>query len=156
MKSTEIAARGADLHFLGYPREFSPDGRQPNLLDHANFDTSDTWLRMPGAYTRYGDVTELVRSADDRFAILAAGDEITLRFPASALSPVPPGCVRTFLLKSDSFCKDMDLYTGGSQSVEPLPFHGMKAYPYGPDQHCPQNDMTRRYRQEYNTRIIEP
>ena len=153
---TEIAARGADLHFLGYPREFSPDGRQPNLLDHANIDTSDTWLRMPGAYTRYGDVTELVRSADDRFAILAAGDEITLRFPASALSPVPPGCVRTFLLKSDSFCKDMDLYTGGSQSVEPLPFHGMKAYSYGPDQHCPQNDMTRRYRQEYNTRIIEP
>ena len=156
VKSTEIAARGADLHFLGYAREFSPDGRQPNLLDHANIATSDTWLRMPGAYTRYGGVTELVRSADDRFAILAAGDEITLRFPPSALSPVPPGCVRTFLLKSDSFCEDMDLYTGGSQSVVPLPFHGMKAYPYGPDQHCPQNDMTRRYRQEYNTRIIEP
>jgi len=153
---TEIAARGADLHFLGFPREFSPDGRQPNLLDHANINTSDTWLRMPGAYTRYGDVSELVRMADDRFAILAAGDEITLRFPAGALPPVPPGCVRTFLLKSDSFCKDMDLYTGGSQSVEPLPFHTMKAYPYGPEQHYPENDMTRRYRREYNTRIIEP
>ena len=112
--SRKSRPRGGDLHFLGYPREFSPDGRRPNLLDYANIDRSDTWLRMPGAYTRYGDVTELVQAADDRFAILAAGDEITLRFPASAFGPVPAGCVRTFLLKSDSYCKDMDLYTGGS------------------------------------------
>ncbi len=156
VKLTEVAARGADLHFLGYPREYSPDGRQPNLLDHSNIDTSDTWLRMPGAYTRYGDVTNLLNLADDRFAIMAAGDEITLRFPAAALPPVPPGCVRTFLLKSDSYCKDMDLYTGGSQSVEPLPFHGMKSYPYGPDEHYPRSTMNSRYRLEYNTRIIEP
>ena len=110
---------------------------------------------MPGAYTRYGDVTELVR-ADDHFAILAAGDEITLRFPASAFGPVPPGYLRTFLLKSDSYCKDMDLYTGGSESVEPLPFHAMKSYPYGPGEHYPDTDATRRYRQQFNTRVIAP
>ncbi len=97
-----------------------------------------------------------MQSADDRFAILAAGDEITLRFPAASLPPVPPGCVRTFLLKSDSYCKDMDLYTGGSQSVEPLPFHGMRSYPYGTDEHYPENESTRRYRLEYNSRIMVP
>jgi len=152
----EVAASGADLHFLGYPREFSPDGRRPNLLDYANINTSEVWMRMPGAYTRYGDVTELVKAADDQFAILAAGDEITLRFPASAFGPVPSGCVRTFLLKSDSYCKDMDLYTGGGERVEPLPFHAMKGYPYGPEEHYPDTDSNRHYRQQYNTRVIAP
>jgi hypothetical protein len=152
----EAEARWADLHFLGYPREYSPDGRRPNLLDHANINTSDTWLRMPGSYTRYGDVTELMRSCDDCFAIMASGDEITLRFPASAFGPVPAGFTRTFLFKGDSFCKDMDLYTGGGDKVEPLPFHGMSAYPYGPGEKHPDTDTTRRYRREYNTRIIAP
>ena len=111
---------------------------------------------MPGAYTRYGDVTELVQAADDRFAILASGDEVTLRFPAGAFGPVPAGYERTFLLKTDSYCKDMDLYTGGGDRVEPLPFHAMTAYPYGPDEHYPETDATRRYREQYNTRIIAP
>lgn len=154
LKQQEVAARSSDLHLLGFPREFSPDGRRPNLLDYANIDRSDTWRRMPGAYTRHGDVTELVHSADDRFVILAAGDEVTVRFPVSAFGPVPSGCVRTFLLKSDSFCKDMDLYTGGSESVEPLPFHAMKSYPYGPDECYPDTPTTREYRKQYNTRII--
>ncbi|MGC8639586.1 MAG: FG-GAP-like repeat-containing protein [Isosphaeraceae bacterium] len=155
LKLTEVAARSGDLHYLGFPREFSPDGRRPNLLDYANIDPSDTWQRMPGAYTRYGDVTELVHAADDRFVILAAGDEVTLRFPASAFGPVPPGWARTFLLKSDSFCKDMDMYTGGSESVEPLPFHAMTSYPYGSNEHYPATDATRGYRRKFNTRFIQ-
>jgi len=32
----------------------------------------------------------------------------------------------------------------------------MKTYPYGPKEHYPRNELTRRYRQSYNTRIIEP
>jgi tetratricopeptide (TPR) repeat protein len=154
LKLKEVRPQSGELHYLGYPRAYSPDGRRPNLLDYANIDRSDTWLRMPGAYTRYGEVTELVQSADDQFVILASGDEVTLRFSANALGPVPAGCVRTFLLKSDSFCKDMDLYTGGSESVEPLPFHAMKSYPYGPDEHYPDTEATRRYRRQYNTRIV--
>jgi hypothetical protein len=156
LKLTEVAVREADLHFLGYPRGFSPDGRNPNLLDYTHVSASETWLKMPGAYTRYGDVTELLASADDRFAILAPGDEITLRFNASVLGPVPPGCVRTFLLKTDSYCKDMDVYTGGSDQVEPLPFHAMKTYPYGPDEHYPETATTRSDRRRYSTRIIAP
>ena len=150
----EAGAAQADLHYLGFPREFSPDGRKPNLLDYANIDRSTAWLHMPGSYTRYGDVTELVQGADDRFAIMASGDEITLRFPATAFGPVRPGYVRTFVLKTDSYCKDMDLYTGGSAGVDPLPFHGMSTYPYGPAEHYPDNDATRAYRSRYNTRVI--
>jgi tetratricopeptide (TPR) repeat protein len=150
----EVSATGADLHFLGFPREFSPDGRKPNWLDYANVDRSTSWLHMPGSYTRYGDVTELVQRADDRFAIMAAGDEVTLHFPAAAFGPVRPGSVRTFVLKTDSYCKDMDLYTGGSAGVDPLPFHGMSHYPCGPAEHYPDNETTRAYRRGYNTRVV--
>jgi hypothetical protein len=36
--------------------------------------------------------------------------------------------------------------------VEPLPFHGMSAYPYGADEHYPDDDLHRAYRREWNTR----
>ena len=65
------------------------------------------------------------------------GEELTLRFAADAFGPVPEGCRRSFLLKTDSYCKDMDLYTAFPDTLEPLPFHGMSGYPYRPDERYP-------------------
>ncbi len=154
LKVREVAARSADLHFLGYPREYSPDGRQPNLLDYANLDRAVPWKVMAGDYTRFGEVGALLREADDCFVIMGHGEELTLRFPAEAFGPVPPGCRRTFILKTDSYCKDMDLYTAHGDTVGPLPFHAMTSYPYGPEQRYPENEKTRTYRREYNTRTV--
>lgn len=151
---TELAATQADLHYLGYPREYSPDGRRPNLYDYANVDSSVLWKPMAGMYTRYGDVTELVHQADDCFVIMAPGDELTLRFPAGALPAVRPGYRRSFILQTDTYTKDMDLYTAYPDTVEPLPFHLMRSYPYGPDQHYPDTERTRSYRQRFNTRQV--
>jgi hypothetical protein len=151
---SEAAAASADLHFLGYPREYSPDGHHPNLCDYENIDHEAAWKLLAGRYTRYGDVTELLQAADDCFAIMGHGEEITIRFAANAFGPVPPGMQRSFLLKSDSYCKDMDLYTAFPTRVEPLPFHGMSGYPYGPDEEYPDNETTRQYRELYNTRVI--
>jgi len=150
----EVAAGRADLHYLGYPREYSPDGHHPNLCDYDNVDRTAPWKLMSGRYTRYGEVAELLEEADDCFAIMGHGDEITLSFPADAFGPVPAGRRRTFLLKTDSFCKDMDLYTAHGDTVGPLPFHAMSGYPYGPDEHYPDNAKTRNYRQRYNTRHV--
>lgn len=150
----EAAVRSADLHFLGYPREYSPDGRGPNLCDYGNVDRSAAWKLMAGDYTRYGEVGELLAAADDCFAIMGHGEEITLRFAADDFGAVPAGCRRSFLLKTDSFCKDMDLYTAHPDSVEPLPFHGMSGYPYGAGESYPDTPATRDYRQRYNTRRV--
>ncbi len=150
----EVAAHRADLHCFGYPREYSPDGRRPNLYDYSNVDRYVPWKRMPGLYTRFGDVTELLSKPDDGFVIMGPGEELTLRFPAAALAPVPPGHRRSFLLKTDSYCKDMDLYTACGDTVEPLPFHAMRGYPYPSDQRYPDTDATRRYRRTYNTRQV--
>ena len=152
----EVTASSADLHFLGYPREYSPDGRQPNLLDYANVDRAVPWKVMAGAYTRFGEVGELLREADDRFVIMGHGEEVTLRFPADAFGPVPPGYQRSFILKTHSYCKDMDLYTAYGDTVEPLPFRAMTSYPYGPNERYPDNDRLRAYQREYNTRVVPP
>lgn len=152
---SELAPSSADLHYLGYPREYSPDGRQPNLLDYSNLDRAVAWQLMAGDYTRFGDVTRLVEETDDCYVIMGRGEEVTLRFNADALGPVPVGCRRSFLLKTDSYCKDMDLYTAHPDTVEPLPFHGMSSYPYPPGERYPDNELTREYRSEYNTRRVK-
>lgn len=154
MAIREVPATSADLHFLGYPREYTPDGRKPNLMDYDSLDRSAGWKLMPGDYTRYGEVGELLREADDCFVIMGHGDEVTLRFPVAAFGPVSPGCRRTFLLKTDSYCKDMDLHTAHPDRVEPLPFHAMSGYPYGPGEHYPDTAKAREYRQRFNTRKV--
>ena len=42
--------------------------------------------------------------------------------------------------------------TWSSQTVEPLPFHGMSAYPYGADEKFPDTPEHRAWRREWNTR----
>jgi hypothetical protein len=109
---------------------------------------------MPGRYTREGDVTPLVTAADDRFVVAASGDEIAVSFEAGALPHVPDGWTRTFLLYADGFSKEMNLHSASPDLLEPLPFHAMSAYPYGPLEKYPDTPEHLRYRAEYNTRVI--
>jgi len=110
------------------------------------------WNQHPGLYTRHGDVLALLGAADDRFAILGAGDALTLRFDASALPPLAPGMRRDYLLYLDGWAKDRDPNTVEALSVEPLPFHGMSAYPYPPSESFPDTPEHRAWRKEWNTR----
>jgi hypothetical protein len=149
-----VPLTGAELRFLGYPREYSPDGKQPALYDYSQVDRMLPWKTMRGAYTRYGEVTALLHEADDCYVIMGPGEEVTLRFAADTLAPVTTGCHRSFILKTDSFCKDMDLYTVHPETVEPLPYHDMRHYPYGPDEGYPQDDKHQHYQEKFNTRHI--
>ncbi|UCE46578.1 MAG: hypothetical protein JSW47_13255, partial [Phycisphaerales bacterium] len=150
----QLPVENADLHFKGFPREYSPDGRPPNLFDYDNVDRSVPWKLMTGDYTRYGQVAELLHHADDCYVIMGRGEELTLRFSADAFGQIPDGCRRSFILKTDSFCKDMDLYSAHPDTVEPLPFHSMSNYPYGTEEKYPDNDKHRQYRRRFNTRRI--
>ncbi len=154
LRLKEVAASSAHLQYFGFPREYSPDGRHPNLSDYENVDRGITWKLMAGAFTRYGKVTELIHHADDCFVIMGRGEQLTLKFPVAAFGPVPDGYRRSFILKTDSFCKDMDLYTAFPDTVEPLPFHAMSGYPYGPNEHYPDDAKHARYRRQYNTRHV--
>jgi len=109
---------------------------------------------MKGDYTRFGNVTELLDEADDCYVIMGRGEELTLRFSANDFSPTPEGFNRSFILKTDSFCKDMDLYSAYPDTVEPLPFHSMSTYPYGADEKYPDDEKRREYRRRFNTRRV--
>jgi tetratricopeptide (TPR) repeat protein len=150
----EVPVKSADLHFLGYPREYSPDGRRPNLYDYGSVDRAVAWKIMEGNYTRYGEVAELLGKADDCYVIMGRGEELTLRFSAGAFGRVPAGWRRSFILKTDSFCKDMDLYSAYPDTVEPLPFHSQSNYPYGGDEKYPDDEKRREYRRRFNTRLV--
>ena len=106
---------------------------------------------MRGRFTRYGDVTELLGHWDDKIVVLGAGDEMTLRFAAPA-EPLPEGWTRDFLLYNVGWDKDADLNTVFGQSVEPMPFRAMRAYPYRAQETYPQTPEMREYLDRYQTR----
>jgi hypothetical protein len=106
---------------------------------------------MQGAFTRYGDVLELVTVADDRMVILGAGDEMTLRFESPEIE-LPDGWVRDFIMHNVGWDKDADLNTVYGQSVEPLPYREMTSYPYGPEATYPATPEHLDYLERYQTR----
>ena len=81
-----------------------------------------------------------------------SGDEARLLFDARRFPPVAAGMRRTFVLKVDGWAKDRDANTAYSQSVEPLPFHGMSRYPYPAGEAFPEDAGHRAWSAEYNTR----
>lgn len=142
------------LEYRGFPREYSPDGCGPMLLDYSSIDYTLPWKQLPGLYTRFGDVLELVTECDNAFVIMGPGEELTLEFDVAHLPRLKPGYRRSWFLKTFSYCKDMDLHTAGSEQVEPLPFHGMKEYPYEAAACFPETAKTRRAREIYNIRRV--
>ena len=145
----------ADLHYRGFSEMYRPNPHAPHLFDYQKVTTDAQWRDLAGYYTRYGDVNPLLQEVDDMYVILNAGDEITVEFEAARLPELKPGWVRDFILYSDGWDKDGDINTLTSQTVEPLPFHAMSAYPYPDDEHYPDDEAHRQYQLEYNTRQVE-
>ena len=155
MHITELTPDSADLHYRGFSAMYRPTPHAPHLFDYEKVTTAAQWRDLEGHYTRYGDVNPLLQEVDDMYVILNAGDEITVEFAASRLPALKAGWVRDFILYSDGWDKDGDINTLTSQTVEPLPFHGMSAYPYPKTERYPDDAVHRRYRLEYNTRRVK-
>ena len=110
---------GADLFHAGFPARTNSDQKYPG------FDWSD---RVPlwdtryqkGFYSRYGDVSSLVRNQDSALAIFGTGEAVNLRFqrPESQLSS---GWSSRFVLEIEGWCKDKDMFTADGDTIEPLP-----------------------------------
>jgi tetratricopeptide (TPR) repeat protein len=151
---TRLDPVSADLHWRGYSSEVTPDGREPFGYDYEKVSDTSPWKVFPGHYTRVGDVRELLQKSDDRFVISRTGDEISLSFDASLLPKLPTGWTRTFLLYADGFSKEMDINSASPDQVMPLPYHGMKHYPYSATDAYPMTGARRAYIEKYNTRIV--
>jgi hypothetical protein len=153
LEITKLPARKAELWQRGFSApEVDPRPDQPERFDWGRVEASPRWNQHVGMLTRYGDVRPLLATIDDEFVILSSGDAIDLRFDATGLAPLAPGRTRTYLVYVDGWAKDADPNTELSQTVEPLPFHGMSGYPYADTEHYPDDAQHARYRREWNTR----
>jgi tetratricopeptide (TPR) repeat protein len=152
LRTHTLAPAVAELRWLGYPLEYSPDGRAPTIYDYERLASGIAFKNQRGDYTRYGDVREMLAEVDDEFVVMAKGDELALEFDAAALPPLPAGWTRTLVLDCDGYCKDMDLYTAFPDTVEPTPFHAMTNYP--PDTAPPDEARLRASRARWNTRRV--
>lgn len=143
----------SNLRFRGFSQvETDPQRKQPEYFHYSRWQPISMWNPTPGLYTRFGDVNKLLAAIDDRFVIMGAGDELAMRFEARALAPVAAGWKRDFLLFVDGWAKEHEANTAFGDSVEPLPFHEMSAYPYGPKEKYPEGPRYEAYRREYITR----
>ena len=118
--------------------------------------TGDTpnWRITPSGWvTRYGDVNELIAVKDNRLALIAAGDELTLGFAATKLPMQRPHTARQFFLFTSGWDKDADFHVAHGWTVEPLPWHGMDAQRYGRE---PRPKLDDGWIKKYNTRWIGP
>ncbi len=143
----------AALSFHGFPLkiEDSPPGNVKYVYEKAS--ATGPYTRPAGAYTRYGDVLPLLAAVDDKFVVFGSGDEVALEFDPATLPAPPSGWVRDYFFVANGYEKDMDFYAFHGDSVEPLPFRGMRSYPYS-GQNFPDDVEHLDYVLEYNTRFV--
>jgi Tfp pilus assembly protein PilF len=158
-KTQRLAPTVADLHYRGYSAIDRPDPNAPapEIPDYDKLVSSkQRWRDLIGYYTRYGDVKELLNKVDDRYVIIASGDEMSLRFPEQP--PAPAGWLRDYVLLGDGWIKDGDFNSTFSKTVLPLPYHAKDEYKTPPGRledewvykHHPEDW------QNYHTRYITP
>ncbi len=152
-RSSEVTLAQATLHFRGYPKQI--EGASPGDLDYDYDRVSLTgpFQRQRGNYTRTGDVTLLVNSIDDRFAIFGSGEEIAMEFDATNLPALPHHWKRDYFFYANGFVKDMDWWDGSPFTVAQLPFHRMSTYPYPESEKYPDDAQSLDYQLNWNDRF---
>jgi len=125
VESTLLPLRIAQLMETGFALRTTGTQHQP----HYDYDRrSPFWdtRHMSGYYTQFGPVGELLSAVDDAVAIIGPGEEVHLEFAAD-LPVLPSGWQRRFVLETNGWAKDMDLYTANGMTLEPLPVSGKPA-----------------------------
>lgn len=118
----DLKLKSAELSQLGFPERSNNSQRVPSY-DYTNINPFWDTRYMSGAYTRLGDITELLESQDNALAIIGAGESIELTF-SDDLDPIYPGYNRYYILKFKGWAKDMDILTQNGDTLKPIPFDG--------------------------------
>jgi Flp pilus assembly protein TadD len=148
----ELPLANAALDFLGYPREIRLTPASDTQYSYTQRSMTGPYARAAGHYTRYGDVRDLLRKSDDRFVVFSSGEGVKLDFDPRKLPAVPAGWVRDYFFYADGFEKDLDFYAAHAFTVEPLPRHTLRSYPYPLGAEYPVDPEHLGYQLEYNTR----
>ncbi len=127
----KIGLSNAELRFRGFSVIDKKGESSPEIPVYDRIATTiERWRSIEGYYTRYGDILELLSATDDRYAIVASGDEMRLKFPA--LPPVKEGFERDFVIVGDGWIKEGDYNNVFSKTILPLPTHAANDYSRNP------------------------
>jgi hypothetical protein len=157
LKMVRLDPSMVDLHYRGYSVIHRPDSGAPEVPSYNTLlSTKQSWRDLVGYYTRYGEVGELLKAIDDRYVIVASGDEMSLRFPEQP--PPPAGWLRDYIIMGDGWIKDGDYNSTFSRTVLPLPYHAKQEYVTPPGK-LEDEWVYRQYPkdwQNYHTRYVTP
>jgi len=142
----------SDLHFRGFSRLVRGSAGAPPWYDYTQTVSEAPWKPQHGLFTRYGALSPLLVSADDRLAVFGPGDELTLVF-GTPPSEVSQGMVRDYILRVDGWIKDANPSTRTGDQVEPLPTRTMTNYPFGETPSIANRDYWETI-DRYNTRVL--
>ena len=120
-----LMLESAQLEQIGFPLRIDRPQRLPDYDYEKRKPFWDTHF-LEGFYTRFGGVEELVEAKDNAVAIFGAGEGVHLEFRELA-KPHREGWTRVYVLETDGWCKDMDLYTRTGETVEPVPHTGNRS-----------------------------
>jgi hypothetical protein len=149
----ELPIASAQLAFRGYPQQLDGTTTGDLTYDYQHMSATGPFIPHRGAYTRYGDVTPLLRTADDEYVIFGTGEDMELEFSGATLPAQPQGWSRDFFFYANGFVKDMDFYEASPFLIGALPFHQMSTYPYPDNEHYPDDAAHTAYQLEWNTRF---
>jgi len=152
VRVSEVPLASAELAYLGYPKEIRLQPASDTMYSYTHRSPTGPYAHAAGNYTRYGDVTKLLSRSDDKFTVFSSGEGVKLEFNPARLPPLPTAWVRDYFFYADGFEKDLDFYAANAFTVEPLPRHGLIAYPYPAGKEYPTDADHLGYEFDYNTR----
>ena len=114
----ELALRSAQLSARGFARRTVHEGRRPEYDDADVMPFADM-RTLPGWYTAFGDVLDLVEAKDNAAAVFGSGEEIAFEFDEMPVRL--DGERQRVVLRTRGWCKDMDLFTKDGEQLLPGP-----------------------------------
>lgn len=157
IKVERLSPSVADLRYRGFSVIHQANASSPEIPEYDRLaSTTPVWQDLPGFYTRFGDVRELLAKTDDRYVIMNAGDEMALRFADPG--PPPAGWVRDFVIAGDGWIKDGDYNTMDSKTVLPYPYHARTDYDAPPPARLEDDWVYRHHAKDwetYQTRYVD-
>ncbi len=151
---TTLDPYSADLHYRGISSRVptNPGDSGMTLSEPVYDELTDLFVanKISGNATKYGDVTPLLTTADNKFVIMVQGDELALKYHVPEQAE---GTERDFVYKTWDYQKAYSAPLG--DTILPLPFNEMSSYPYHEDVESYPYDVNQDYIDQYNTRVID-
>jgi tetratricopeptide (TPR) repeat protein len=152
IRQTELPLALSTLKFRGYPEQIEQQSPGDLTYRYDHISATGPFARQRGEYTHYGNVTPLLKTVDNHYVIFGSGEDIDAEFSAAALPLLPANWKRDYFFYANGYVKDMDFYEASPFTVNEMPFHGMKSYPYSSPASYPMNPSALRYRLQWNDR----